>query len=105
SVVGNEKSQITINDPGFVKIELKCPPRQANCTFEVYSFNGGQVSAKPMDTKENLKPAFQKWKRPMSSQIRMLTTGPRKGDAKAKKKPRTSLSEIWIHKVELKALK
>jgi len=105
SVVGNEKSQITINDPGFVKIELKCPPRQANCTLEVYLFNDGQVSAKPMDTKENLKPAFQKWKRPMSSQIRMLTTGPRKGDAKAKKKPRTSLSEIWIHKVELKALK
>ena len=105
SVVGNEESQITINDPGFVKIELECPPRQANCTFRVYSFNDGQVSANPMDTKEKLKPAFQKWKRPMSSQIRMLTTGPRKGDQKAKKKPRTSLSEIWIHKVELKALK
>ncbi len=106
SVAGNEKSQITIDDPHrYVQIELKCPPRQANCTFRVCSLTDGRVTAPPIDTKENLKPAFQKWKRTINSQIRMLTTGPRKGDQKAKKKPRTTLSEIWIHKVELKALK
>ncbi len=106
SVAGNEKSQITIIDPHqYVRIELKCPPRQANCTFKVYSLKDGQVPAQLIAKKENLKPAYQKWKRPLSSQIRMLTTGPRKDDQKAKKKPRTSLSEIWIHKVELTALK
>ena len=106
SVAGNEKSQITLNDPHqYVKIELKCPPEQANCTFRVYPLTDGQEAARPIAKKENLKPAYQKWPRPKSSQIRMITTGPRKDDQKSKKKPRTTLSEIWIHKVELKALK
>ncbi|MCP4777068.1 MAG: hypothetical protein GY880_22850 [Planctomycetaceae bacterium] len=102
SVAGNEQSIIASNkNLGFVRIELKGAPKQDNCTFKVYPFEDGQNSAKPIGTMKNLKPGFQNWR---SSQLSMSTTGPRKGNSQ-NKKPRASLSEIWIHKVELRALK
>ena len=100
SVSGNQKSSTTIND-GFAKFVLEGAPEQDNCTLKVYSFDNGQEPAKLIHEAKDLKPNFQAKR---SSQISMSTMGPRKNNPQGAE-PRTSPSEIWIHKVELKTLK